>query len=453
MCDGERCAFAAISGMLTRAMTKEGTLGPARVWALAAGGMVGGGIYIALGVVISVAAQWAWLSFVLSGVVAVISAHSYARLSTRFGQSGGAFEFLEEMDRDGLAGSLSWLLILGYTLTVSVYIYAFGHYVAYAFHGGVVLIRVLGVVIGALLLGLNLAGLGKMTMVELIIVSANLLVLLVLAGYGLARWHTPELTAGIEPRSPLGALVGAAAIFVSYEGFQLLTYEYEQIRNADRIFTPVLVSSAVFVVFVYVAVTLGATMFAGALTIVEEKQIALSIAAERAMGTPGLVVMTIAAGFATAAAVNSTLYSTAKLSARIARDGELPSWFDHENRMAVPDRPLVLIGVLATALALIGSLSSLVEAASLVFLATFVTVNLVCLQRKEGPRWLPIVGSILGALIGLVLVVRLAVTTPIPLVILVTLALFVFVGRPAILRKVRTESPEEAASGSEGEAT
>ena len=65
------------------------------------------------------------------------------------------------------------------------------------------------------------------------------------------------------------ALVGAAAIFVSYEGFQLLTYEYDEIRDAKRVFTPILASSAIFVVLVYIAVTLGGTMLAGALTVVE----------------------------------------------------------------------------------------------------------------------------------------------------------------------------------------
>jgi len=420
-------------------MAQDGKLGPARVWALSAGGMVGGGIYIALGVVIAVAAQWAWLSFVIAGIVAVISAHSYARLSTKVGSSGGAFEFLEELNRRGVAGSLSWLLILGYTLTVSVYIYAFGHYVAYAFGGGAVLIRVLALGIGILLIALNLGGLGKMTIVELIIVSANLLVLVVLAGYGLAHWSIPDLTAGIEPRSAMSSFIGAAAIFVSYEGFQLLTYEYDQIRNAERVFTPVLVSSAAVVVLIYVAVTLGATMLAGAITMVEEKQVALSIAAERAFGGPGLVAMTVAAGFATAAAINSTLFSTAKLCERVARDGELPRWFDHKNAVGVPDRPLVLVGALATMLALIGSLSSLVEAASLVFLATFITVNFVCLREDEGPRSLPIVGVALGVLIALVLIARLIVVAPIPLTLLVTLLAFVFVGRPVLIRKVRTE--------------
>jgi amino acid transporter len=335
-------------------------------------------------------------------------------------------------------------LIIGYTLTISVYAYAFGHYVAYAFGGGALMIRGMAIGAGLGLIGLNLAGLGRMTMVEVVIVSGNLIILVVLAVWGLVHWDSAQLVSGIQPRAPLSTMVGAAGIFVSYEGFQLLTYEYEEIKNGKKTFVPVLLSAAIFVVLVYVAVTLGATMLAGALTMVEQKQVALSVAAQRAYGSVGLVALTVAAAFATAAAINSTLYSTGKLAQRIARSGDLPRWIDHNNRFDVPDRPIVLLGVLAITLAVIGSLASLVEAASLVFLSTFIVVNVICFREVKSVRWLPLVGAGVGSLIGLFLLARLIVIEPVALAILVVLGLSVFVGRPALLRHVRTESEDSA---------
>ena len=52
--------------------------------------MVGGCIYTALGVVIAVAAQWAWLSFAIAGIIAITTAYSYVFLANRFEQGGGA---------------------------------------------------------------------------------------------------------------------------------------------------------------------------------------------------------------------------------------------------------------------------------------------------------------------------------------------------------------------------
>jgi amino acid transporter len=46
-------------------------------WSMAVGGMVGGGIFSVLGVIISIAGQWTWLSFVLAGLIALISTFSF----------------------------------------------------------------------------------------------------------------------------------------------------------------------------------------------------------------------------------------------------------------------------------------------------------------------------------------------------------------------------------------
>ncbi|MBT33213.1 MAG: amino acid permease, partial [Thalassobius sp.] len=175
-------------------------LNPVSVWALAAGGMVGGGIYTVLGVVIAVSAQWTWFAFLFIGILAIVSTYSYVYLSNKYGESGGAFAFLEKIDKEKIAGSLAWMLVLGYVLTISVYAYAFGHYLSFAFHGNETIIRFLAAGIVVALVGLNLAGVGKMTKVEIAIVSVNLLVLLGLGAYGLTQWEPTKLVSGIEPR-------------------------------------------------------------------------------------------------------------------------------------------------------------------------------------------------------------------------------------------------------------
>lgn len=418
---------------------QSGKLGFAATWALAVGGMVGGGIYTALGVVVAVAVQWCWLSFIIAGVVALTAAYSYAFLADTFKQGGGAFEFLREIHREGIAGSLSWMLIIGYVLTMSVYAYAFGHYVAFAFGSGPWVTRGLAIAIVAVLVGLNLLGAGKTSSVEIVIVAGNLVILIALGAIGLVQWDPVQLVAGMEPRPFWGAGIGAASIFMSYEGFQLLAYEYDEIRQPQKILRPALLSAVAFVVLVYAAVSVGATMLGGALTIVDQKQIALSVAAAAVAGQTGVLVMTLAAGCATAAAINSTLFSTAKLARRVADDGELPRWFEHRNRQDVPDRAVILLGALAALLAVIGSLSTLVEAASLVFLFTFGTVNWIATQYLSTNRWIPWTGIAIAAVISLILVLRLALLTPPALVLLAGFAVVAMIGRPMILRRLSTD--------------
>ena len=73
-----------------------------------------------------------------------------------------------------------------------------------------------------------------------------------------------------------------------------------------------------------VLVAIGATMVLGADGAIVERTVALASAGDELAGPAGLAAMTLAAAFATAAAINSTLFSTAKLAERVADDAELP---------------------------------------------------------------------------------------------------------------------------------
>lgn len=423
-----------------------GDLGAGALVALATGGMVGGGIYVALGVVVETAGRWAWLAFLVAGVIAVTTAHVYGRLTTHFETGGGSFGFLERLDRRNAAGSLSWIMLGAYVLTIALYGYAFGQYVSNAFGLSTPAPRLLSVAALAVLVGLNLLGIGKLKLVEIVIVAVNLFALLVLAAVGLADWQPDRLVAPNGPLPITAAGMGAAVIFVSYEGFQLLTYDYDEVRDPDRVLTPSLTWSAVAVVGIYVLVGVGATMIMGAATAIDRADVALAVAAQQAAGTTGLVAMTVAAAFATSAAINATLFSSAKLARRVSDDGELPAWLDHRNGHGVPDRAIVVLGGLAAVLAATGSLSALVEAASLVFLVAFGIVHAIAWRERAAARWTSVVAITLGGVVGVHLVVRLATTKPIALGIILALFAVGIWGRPAVLRHLHTENA--AADGS-----
>lgn len=418
-------------------------LNPISVWALAAGGMVGGGIYTVLGVVVAVSGQWSWLSFLFIGILAVTAGYSYVFLTNKFMDSGGAFAFLNECHDKAIAGNLAWLLILGYVFTISVYAFAFGHYVSFAFDGNATVIRLLAAGIIVALILLNLAGVGKLTKVEIAIVAANLAILLALGIYGLTQWDSTQLVAGIEPRPFWSALVGGGAIFMGYEGFQLVTYEYEHIKNPEKNFMPVIISAVIFVVILYIIVALGATFLAGAASLIEFKAIALSITSQKAFGTTGVVIMAVAAGLATAAAINSTLFSTANLTKTISEANELPQWFKQTNSNDIPDRAIILLGVFAGIFAIAGSLTALVEAASLVFVITFGVVNWLCFREGDSKRWIPAIGIGIAVITTITLLFRVAVSKPYAFGALLLIILLVILGRPFVLKQKQKKNSDE----------
>ncbi len=249
------------------------------------------------------------------------------------------------------------------------------------------------------------------------------------------------------PNGGIGAaLFGAASVFMAYEGFQLLTYDYEDIDNPKKTLPRALLSAIVVVIIVYVIVALGTVMLIGADQVVEYKEIALAVAGQKMLGTAGLVIMTVAVAFSTGSAINATLFATARFSNKVASDGELPIGLMHNNSAGVPDRAVIILGGFAALLAAVGSLTILVEAASLAFLFTFAVVCGLAFRQRAGQRIITGPGALAGAAASIALVIRLISTDPLALASLGLLIVVAIFGRPLLLRYFNRESP----SGSEG---
>jgi len=417
----------------------DGKLGFNSAWSMAVGGMIGGGIFSTLGVVIKIAGAWAWFSFVMAGAIALISGYSYVRLAVHYRKGGGAFTFLREIRATSLAGSLSWVLIVGYVLTNSVYAFTFGQYLGNVAGLGPWFPRVAGVAVIAAFTAVNLRGVGEAGGVEVVLVWFKMFVLVGLAAYGIGRWQPEMLSRGVPSTGIASACFGAASVFMAYEGFQMLTYDYDDIRNPSRTLPRAVFAAVVAVIITYVIVTLGTGMLIGADRIVANEEVALAIAGRQALGVAGLVLVTIAAAFSTGSAINSTLFATARLAHDVAKDGELPAWIDHRNRSGIPDHALIGLGTSAALLSAVGTLTILVEAASLAFLFTFTVVNALAFRERAGVRFVTGAGTIGGAAAAATLVVRLVQTDPLALAFLAGLvAVAVFV-RPLLLRHVRVE--------------
>ena len=421
----------------TESETKLGFMG---AWSMAVGGMIGGGIFSTLGVVVGIAGPWAWLSFAAAGLVALAAGYSYVKLAIYYDEGGGAFTFLREINAKGFAGSLSWVLIVGYVLTNAVYAFTFGQYLGHVVGLGPWFPRAAAVGIMALFIALNFRGVGEAGGVEIFLVWFKLVVLIGLAGWGLALWQPAKLSQGV-PQAGIGAAsFGAASIFMAYEGFQLLTYDYEDIETPQKTLPRAVLTAIVVVIIVYILVALGTTMLIGADQVVQHQEVALAIAGQQAFGTVGLVVVTIAAAFSTGSAINSTLFATARLTHRVAEDGELPEALEHHNQAGIPDRAVIALGTAAALLAVVGSLATLVEAASLAFLFTFSVVCGLAFRQRAGSRIITGLGALATLAAAIALITRLIQNDPLALFFLGLLLLIAVFGRPYLLRHVKTEN-------------
>jgi len=382
---------------------RGGKLGFNAAWSMAVGGMIGGGIFATLGVVIAVAGKLAWLSFVIGGLIALATGYSYARLTQDFDCAGGAFAFLRRVGAERAARVTVWALMLGYTLTVSVYAFTFGAYLAHAVGGPSWLPQVAALLAIFVLAGVNLKGVGESATVEIVAVWGKLAILFGLAFIGLLRWAPERMAAADSSGSGIsGAIVGAATVFMAYEGFQLLAYDYDDMEDGKALIGKAMLWAIVATISVYVLVTLGTAMLVGADAIIAKKEVALADAGRAAAGTAGLIAVTIAAVFSTASAINATIFSTARLGKEAEAEGELPAIFGKTDSEGVPWAGVLIVAVVAAVLAVFGRLSQLVQGASFVFLAVFAVVNVVAVRHGVAHPAIAYTGA-LGAVAAILL--------------------------------------------------
>jgi amino acid transporter len=383
----------------TKPNSENKVLGLGGAWAMAVGGMIGGGIFSTLGVVVSVAGRWAWLSFLIGGAIAFCSGHSYAELTVERDAPGGSYGFLRDLGYVRLGRMMVWIMIAGYTLTVAVYGFTFGAYVANAFSVPSWVAPAAAVGAIAVVAGINLMGAGDADVVEQVAVWGKLGILLGLAGIGLWQWNPDRLVISSDnPVGPLSAIAGVGVVFMAYEGFQLLSYDYGQMRDAKRTIRLGMRLAIIATCVTYILVSLGATMLAGADAIVARKEVALAEAGRAALGAVGFFAVTIAAVFSTASAINATVFATSRLAKTAAGDGEIPSLFGRQNKRGAPWAGVLIISGLAMMMAVIGGIQQLVQAASFVFLLVFALVNALAWHAGVRQRWLSAAGAIASLL-------------------------------------------------------
>jgi hypothetical protein len=77
------------------------------------GAMAGAGIFALLGEAGAIAGIAVWISFLITGAIALVQGYSFAKLGTRYSTQGGTIEFLVQGFGNGhVTGIVSWLFYL-----------------------------------------------------------------------------------------------------------------------------------------------------------------------------------------------------------------------------------------------------------------------------------------------------------------------------------------------------
>lgn len=410
-------------------------LGLREACAMAVGGMIGGGIFSVLGVTVDLAGHLAFAAFLLGGAVAMLTARAYARLARRSGRSGGPFTYLREGGHPTAAAWVAWLLIAGYVFALSVYAFTFGHYLAHALGAPAAVARLAGIGVLAAFLAVNLRGVTASGLTEDLVVAVKLAVLGGISLVGIGMLNADRLSP-LDDQGLLGVFLGAALIFVAYEGFELVPYDYDDLEDPPRTLPRSLYISVAVVALVYVAVTVGSQMLVSDRLLTGQKEVAFALVGQQALGSFGLWTATVAALFSTGSAINATLFSTARLIRDVSLAGELPRTLGRERR-GLPATAIVAIAIAGAAFSLLPGIVAVIAFGSLTFLLVFALVNLLHARHTADPGWdrnLAWLGGVACLVAAGGLLFELARSEPVALALIAAVAVAIAAARLTFVR-------------------
>ncbi len=378
---------------------EDESLGFLSVTAIGIGGMVGGGIFAVLGLAVELGHGGTPIAFAVAGLVALVTSYSYARLSVTFPSEGGTVRFLIKGLGNGIfTGGLNVLLWISYVIMLALYSYAFGGYAASFFSESArpILRHVFisGVVIGFTVL--NSLGAKFVGEAEKLIVGIKLAILL---GFvGIASFGVDMARVGTSHWTSLPSLLaGGMIIFLGYEGFELMANSAKDVKNVKKTLPKAFYSAVIFVILLYITISFVTVGNLPVSQIVSAKDYALAEAAKPMIGHLGFVVIAIAALLSTSSAINATLYSTARVSYIIGKDGELPKTLEKK----IWNKPLeglfitAGLGLLVANLFDISSISIMGSAGFLLIFAAVNVSNVRLYEKTNSKRWISVIGSVL----------------------------------------------------------
>jgi amino acid transporter len=391
------------------AKERERTIGLTEAITIGIGGMVGGGIFAVLGLAVELGGGGTPLAFAIAGIVALLTAYSYNRLSLTCPSEGGTVSFLVEGFGSGLfSGTLNVLLWVSYIIMLSLYSYAFGSYGATFFSSDTQFlwkhVLISGIILGITFLNFfkaNIIGRAENVFVG---IKMGILVFFVAVGFLTIQY------ASFAPstwEAPLTLISGGFIIFVAYEGFELIANTAQDVKQPERTLPIAYYTSVLFVIILYVLVAMVAVGNLPLPQIVAARDYALAEAARPFLGQAGFVLIVVAALLSTTSAINATLYGTTRFSYLISRFRELPRIPVRETARVRISGGLLITTAMTLLIANLLDLRDISTMGSGGFLLIFAAVNYTNYRlrdRTNANRFIALLGTVmcLGAVVALV---------------------------------------------------
>jgi basic amino acid/polyamine antiporter, APA family len=405
-------------------LSREMTLMDATL--IGVGAMIGAGIFVLIGIAAGVAGPALIIAFVLNGIVALLTAMSYAELGSCYHDAGGGYLWVKEgLPRwNGfLAGWMGWF---AHAVACSVYALGFGAYFGHVLSEfGVALPswgflsphKLLAAGIAVMFGYINFRGASETGKVGNIVTFTKIIILAIFIAFGLEyiirRGNLGTSLTPFMPHGLSGIFKAMGLTFIAFEGYEVIAQSSEEIKNPKKNIPRAVFLSLVIVIPIYilVAITALGAVDPGTMTpwdyLASQKEIALVDVAKNLIPIGGILIL-IAGLVSTMSALNATIFSSSRVAFAMGRDRNFPTLFSKVHPKKFTPHWAILISLIVIVFMAISlPIEDVASAADIMFLLLFLQVNIAMIRlRKMRPDldrgfitplypWLSIIGIIM----------------------------------------------------------
>jgi APA family basic amino acid/polyamine antiporter len=359
--------------------------------AINVGAIIGGGIFVVTGIVAGYAASALVVSMIVAGVIAFITAWSFAKLTAWQPVEGGVYEYGRQLVSHYAGFLAGWMWLVANTFTGAAVSLGFAYYLTAAFPS-----LPTGIVAAALCLAftaLNLVGAKESASVNNVLVVIKLAILAFFVVFGVFHVSPNNFTPFVPLSS--GVLYGTFFIFFAYGGFARVSVVAEEIKDAKRNVPRALWLSLGISMVVYVLVGLVAV---GLLSPVGLAGSASPLSTAIGVTGNSLAVQIVSVGglVATASVLLTAILGVSRMAYSMARRNDLPSALSRlHHRFLTPYYSILATGVLMAILVLFVDLKSVVAVSTFALLFNYCVTNIAAFKLKNGRklgRFIPLLG-------------------------------------------------------------
>ena len=372
------------------------------------GAIVGGGILALTGVAFATAGPGAILAFALNGVLAFLTAMSFAEVSSKFPESGGAYVFAKKVLSVEAAVIVGWVVWFASIAAAALYAIGFASFALLVINplldyaGGLTLPGAGGrapalVLAGGATLAYTVAlsrttggggpwaNIGKVVVFGVLILGGTVVA---------ARGNVPDQLAQLSPFAPfgfVGILQAMGFTFIALQGFDLIAAVSGEVKQPERnipraMFFSLGIALIIYMPLLLLVCTIGVPEGTTISELSRENpEAVVAVAAGEFLGPFGYWLVAIAGVFSMLTALQANVLAASHVARTMARDRTLPKFLRRSSaKSGSPAAALWFTAfIICGVLMLIPNVQSAGAAASLIFLISFALVHWMSILLRK----------------------------------------------------------------------